>query len=176
MIKLGIIGFSKGNGHPYSWSAIINGYSSFEMEKCEFPVIFNYLSEQKYPQHFIKNAKVTHIWTQERTISEKISKASKIKYIVENIDDMIGLVDGVLLARDDAENHIKYAENFIKNGIPIYIDKPLSLSLKGAEKIFSFEKFPGQIFSCSALKFSTEMMLDENDINNLGKIFDIINV
>ena len=26
MIKLGIIGFSKNNGHPYSFSAIINGY------------------------------------------------------------------------------------------------------------------------------------------------------
>ena len=25
-IRLGLIGISKDNGHPYSWSAIINGY------------------------------------------------------------------------------------------------------------------------------------------------------
>jgi len=26
MIKIGMIGLSEGNGHPYSFSAIINGY------------------------------------------------------------------------------------------------------------------------------------------------------
>ena len=26
-INLGLIGISEGNGHPYSWSAIINGYN-----------------------------------------------------------------------------------------------------------------------------------------------------
>ena len=38
-IKLGIIGMSDGNGHPYSWSAIFNGYNRDEMQKCTFPVI-----------------------------------------------------------------------------------------------------------------------------------------
>ena len=32
-LKLGVIGLSEGNGHPYSWSAIFNGYDSVEMEK-----------------------------------------------------------------------------------------------------------------------------------------------
>ena len=27
-LKLGIIGISNGNGHPYSWSAIFNGYDT----------------------------------------------------------------------------------------------------------------------------------------------------
>jgi|GEM_PF-4815020 len=27
-IHLGVIGMTEGNGHPYSWSAIINGYDS----------------------------------------------------------------------------------------------------------------------------------------------------
>ena len=31
MYKLGIIGLSPGNGHPYSWSAIFNGYSKEKM-------------------------------------------------------------------------------------------------------------------------------------------------
>ena len=26
-LKIGIIGSSDGNGHPYSWSAIFNGYN-----------------------------------------------------------------------------------------------------------------------------------------------------
>ena len=43
-LKIGIIGSSDGNGHPYSWSAIFNGYNKKIMEDCEFPAIPNYLN------------------------------------------------------------------------------------------------------------------------------------
>jgi len=32
VIKLGIIGTSQGNGHPYSYSAIFNGYNKNEVK------------------------------------------------------------------------------------------------------------------------------------------------
>ena len=32
-IRLGIIGMTEGNGHPYSWSAIFNGYNPEEAAK-----------------------------------------------------------------------------------------------------------------------------------------------
>jgi len=38
MLKLGVIGMSEGNGHPYSWSAIINGQSD---EKPVFIVLLS---------------------------------------------------------------------------------------------------------------------------------------
>ena len=39
-IKLGIIGMTEGNGHPYSWSAIFNRYDVDAMTKeCPFPGI-----------------------------------------------------------------------------------------------------------------------------------------
>ena len=43
IIKTGMIGISSGNGHPYSWSAIVNGYDEIEIKKCRFKVIPNYL-------------------------------------------------------------------------------------------------------------------------------------
>ena len=69
-LKLGIIGTSKGNGHPYSWSAIFNGYDPKYMKNCPYPVIYDYLSKQKFPEDNIKGASVTHIWTQNKKISE----------------------------------------------------------------------------------------------------------
>ena len=42
-MKLGIIGISEGNGHPYSWSAIINGYNKKKMEECKYESIPSYL-------------------------------------------------------------------------------------------------------------------------------------
>ena len=31
-LKIGILGFTEGNGHPYSWSAMFNHYDKEEME------------------------------------------------------------------------------------------------------------------------------------------------
>ena len=55
-LKIGIIGSSPGNGHPYSWSAIINGYDEKHMKMCPFPVIPKYLANEKWPESMIKNA------------------------------------------------------------------------------------------------------------------------
>ena len=32
-IRLGVIGMTEGNGHPYSWSAILNGYDRERMTR-----------------------------------------------------------------------------------------------------------------------------------------------
>ena len=63
-LKLGIIGLSEGNGHPYSWSAIFNGYDHNSMKDCGYPVIPEYLKKQNWPNDQIKDARVTSVWTQ----------------------------------------------------------------------------------------------------------------
>lgn len=157
MIKLGIIGMSEGNGHPYSWAAIINGYNKDTMAECPFPAIPDYLNKEKYPDNFIKGAQVTHIWTQDRKTSEHVSKASKIEHIVDAPEDMIGEVDAILLARDDYQNHLKFAKPFLEVGIPIYIDKPLANLVKDAEALLELSKHETQIYTCSALRYSREL-------------------
>ena len=94
-LTLGVIGESEGNGHPYSWSAIFNGFNKEAMSLCPYPVISKYLNEEKYPENFINNASVTHIWTQNITNSIRIAKASKIPFIVENSSDLIGKVENI---------------------------------------------------------------------------------
>lgn len=172
-LNLGIIGMSPGNGHPYSWSAIFNGYSHEHMEHCGFPVIPRYLELQTFPEDTIKEAKVTHIWTQDNNISSKIARTTFIDKIVNRYIDMIGEIDGVLLARDDSENHIEMALPFLEAGLPIYIDKPLALSVKEAEKLISSQHYPGQLFSCSALHYAEELKLTKTDCSSLGRIRQI---
>ena len=161
---------SPGNGHPYSWSAICNGFDWQYMKDCPFPVIPQYLSAEKYPDSFIGNAQVTHIWTQSKEISEHVAKASRIQNIVDNPADMIDQVDAILFARDDAENHYEMCKPFIESGKMIYIDKPLAFDMITANRIYALQKFEGQIFSCSAMKYARE--IDENweQIQGLGKI------
>ena len=167
-LRLGVLGLSDGNGHPYSWSAIFNGCDMSYMKDCGFPVIPEYLSKQAFPDDCIPNAHVTHIWTQDRNISEHVAKASCIPNVVDGMTDMIGQVDAVLLARDDPENHYEMARPFIEAGLPIYIDKPLAVSREEAERIYALEKYPGQIFTCSALAYSEGVKLaDIGDLYHL---------
>ena len=169
-LKLGILGLSEGNGHPYSWSAICNGYDPDAMRACPFPVIPEYLGRQSFPDDAIAEATVTHIWTQERTISEHVARAALISNVVDRYEDMIGQVDGILLARDDAENHLIMSEPFLRAGLPIYIDKPMALSRKEADRMYLRQKYEGQIFTCSALAFAKELMITPQDRDRLGSI------
>lgn len=172
-LRIGVIGLSPGNGHPYSWSAIFNGYNSKAMEKCGFPVIPRYLEKQKFPDDTIQAAKVTHVWTQDAILSRNIAEACLIPNIVTRYTDLIGQVDAVLLARDDSENHLMYATPFLQAGLPIYIDKPLALTVVEAKNLLSLQKFPGQIFSCSALRYAAELKFKDDQEKIIGEIRSI---
>ncbi len=41
-----MLGMVDGNGHPYSWSAIFNGYDKDEMASCPYAGIPKYLNQQ----------------------------------------------------------------------------------------------------------------------------------
>lgn len=172
-LRLGIIGMSPGNGHPYSWAAIFNGYKRECMKDCPFPVISEYLAQQQFPQDQIMEATVTHLWTQDRKISEHIAVATYIPHVVEKYETMIGKVDAILLARDDAQNHLELSKPFLQAGIPIYIDKPLAFDVATAKKMFALQKYPNQLFTASALAFAPELQLTENDRRRLGTIVSV---
>jgi hypothetical protein len=170
-IKLGIIGLSEGNGHPYSWAAICNGFDRVAIQNCPLTVIPEYLSKKTYPDEFLTDtAQVTHIWTQDKMLSKQIASSSLITNICENPEDMIGEVDAILLARDDAENHLHMATPFLVAGLPIYIDKPFALNLKDANKMLSLQKYESQIFTCSSLRYSKELLLSDIEKESLGNL------
>lgn len=169
-LRFGIIGMSEGNGHPYSWSAIFNGYDPEVMAECPFPAIPEYLSRRHFPEDAIVDACVAEVWAQDRGQAEHIARAARIERVADDFRDMVGRVDGLLLARDDAENHFHFAAPFLDSGIPVYIDKPLALSLAEAKRIFARERYPGQVFTCSALRYAVEFSIDAAGRDALGGI------
>lgn len=169
-LRLGVIGLSPGNGHPYSWSAIFNGYEAPAMEHCGFPVIPRYLEKQCFPGDAIADARVTHVWTQDVALSRHVAQAARIEHVADRFTDLIGQVDAVLLARDDAETHLEFARPFLVAGMPIYVDKPLALSRAEAETLIGLQRFPGQLFSCSALRYAPELALTPVHSMTIGDI------
>lgn len=170
MLKLGVVGSSEGNGHPYSWSAILNGYNKNNMNECGYPVISDYLSQHSLPEESINGAKVTHVWTQERDISEHIAKSALIENVCESLDEFVSNVDAILLARDDVQSHFDLGLPLLASGKPIYFDKPIAHNLKSLNTLFSAQKYEGQIFSCSALRYSKQLRLTDREKEALGEI------
>ncbi|MHC4123995.1 MAG: Gfo/Idh/MocA family oxidoreductase [Planctomycetota bacterium] len=170
MFKLGIIGMNKDNGHPFSWSAIVNGYydEKYMHGNCH-PCIPVYLNANRDTLG-IDGVKVTHVWTQERKISENIAAGSKVDNIVDNLEDLIGQVEGVLLARDDAGNHIAMAKPFLDADVPIFIDKPLAATWADLD-YFSKQNQEGKLFmSCSSLRYSSGVQAAREKLDSLGEI------
>lgn len=173
-LRVGIIGMSDGNGHPYSWSAIINGYDPVAMEQCGFPVVPRYLERQQWPQAQIQGAQVTHVWTQDPAVSQSIAQASLIPNVADRLEDLVGKVDAVLLARDDASNHLAHAAPFLQAGLPIYIDKPIATSRAMLERLQGLERYQGQIFTCSALRYAPQLQLDTDLRQQLGRLLHVV--
>jgi predicted dehydrogenase len=140
------------------------------MASCPFPVIPQYLSEQDWPSAAVPGAQVTHVWTQDPAISAHIAAAARIPHVCTHMEDMIGQVDAVLLARDDPEHHYQMARPFIEAGLPIYIDKPAAADRATLDALFALEKWPGQIFSCSAVGYAREFSLTPEQRQEIGPL------
>src|ERR1051325_5639197 len=96
-----MLGMIEGNGHPYSWSAIVNGYDPVKMAACPYPVIAQYLGKQPLETVRIRGVRVTHVWTDNPEDAPKVAAASKIEHVVAKPEEVIGKVDAVVIATDD---------------------------------------------------------------------------
>lgn len=168
MIKIGMIGINNGNGHPYSYSSIFNGFNPELIDLCPFDVIKEYLVDIHKNEHIISNAKVTHIWTQDLTISKKIAAFSNIPNIVNDLDDLLNKVDAVILARDDVENHFDLAKKFIKNGTPIFIDKLITDNFLSLNDLLELKnKSKTKIMATSSSRFTPNILNAKMKLNQL---------
>lgn len=167
--KIGIIGISEGNGHPYSFSSIINGYNPEVLKKSGWDGIYKYMTAKDETEVGFEHIEITHIWTQSREESDQIAKVANIPHIVNNMEDMITEVDAVIIARDDYENHFKYAYPFLEKGLKVLIDKPLTLD---REEYIYFKKYilSGQLMSLSGMRYATELDTLRTEIKELGKV------
>ena len=158
MVKIGIIGINKNNGHPYSYSSIINGFDPIFLKKyCPYISINKYLSKNKNKP--FGNAKVTHIYTQNINTSKKIAKISNIPIILNNYKQLSKNVDCVILAKDDIQNNHKIITYFIKKNMPIFIDKQLASTFKRLKNIKNLinQRDKYLFFSGSCLKYSKKI-------------------
>ncbi len=169
-LRLAMLGMIPGNGHPYSWSAIVNGYDPAAMADCPYPAIPAYLGAQPLEQVRIPGARVTHIWTDNPDEAPLVARASRIEHVVARPEDVLGEVDAVIIATDDGDDHVRRARPFVEAGLPVFVDKPLATNLADLRQFVRWQRQGAVLLSTSGMRYAPEMRLSEAQRGALGDL------
>jgi predicted dehydrogenase len=166
-IRLAMLGMIEGNGHPYSWSGIINGYDPEAMALCPYAAIPSYMGRQPLESVRIPGARVTHIWTDDPADAPKVAAASLIENVVTRPEDVIGQVDAVVIATDDGTDHVRRARPFVEAGLPVFVDKPMATSLEELRQFVEWHRAGRILLSTSGMRYAPEMRADFSSLGDL---------
>ncbi len=167
--RIGIIGVSEGNGHPFSYSSIINGFSPEGLAASGWPGIYAYVRRRHASEFGLGDWKITHAWTQDREITEKLCAACRIANPVADYHEFQGKVDAVIVARDDYEMHLQLAQPFLERGLPVFVDKPLSVDLNELRALKPYLE-SGQLMSCSGMRYARELDEPRANLSSYGRL------
>ena len=101
MIRLGIVGAE--NSHSYSIGRICNVEKAVPM--C-----------------------VAAIWGETAEFAKSAAEKGAIPKIVQDWRELLGQVDAVMVDHRHAKYHFEPAEFFIRNGVPTFVDKPMTFT------------------------------------------------
>lgn len=170
VLRLAMLGMIPGNGHPYSWSAIINGFDPVAMAACPYPAIGDYLRRQPIEAVRIPGAQVSHLWTDRPDEAVSVARAALIPRIVERAEDVIGQVDAVLISTDDGTDHVRRARPFVEAGLPVFVDKPLATTLEELRTFVAWDHAGARLLSSSGMRYAPELGTIEAHRSQLGSL------
>lgn len=165
-----MLGMVEGNGHPYSWSAIINGeYDPVLLAASAYPMISRYLDTQPSDALGILGARVTHIWCDRRQDAEHVARCTRIDNVVDRAEDVIGHVDAVFVATDIGAEHLERARPFVDAGLPAFIDKPLTERVDHLQQFVRWHAEGRPLVSTSAMRYANEFKALRNRLHEVGE-------
>lgn len=169
-IRLAVLGMVENNGHPFSWSAIINGYDPSHMAQCGFNRICQYLGDQDKEAFGIDGARVTHVWCDDPVDASRVAAASLIPNIVDQPEEVIGQVDAVLIPTDIGHEHVSRARPFVEAGLPVFVDKPMVDCLADLRQFVAWVNEGKPIMSGSGMRYSPRFVELRERIKEIGEL------
>ena len=67
------------------------------------------------------------VYSYDPAASEALNKQYGV-YVAERFDEFVGKIDGLVITARHGDNHYKYAKPYLDSKIPIFIDKPITIS------------------------------------------------
>ncbi len=101
--------------------------------------------------------------TVEGVYSDDYAAAQKLHdeygvYAAKSYDEFAGKTDGIIITARHGDNHYKYAKPYIEYGIPLFIDKPVTISENEAKSFMeALEKHNVRVCGGSVCVFAKEI-------------------
>lgn len=169
-IRLAMVGMVEANGHPFSWSVIVNGaYDPAPIIEGGYKVITDYLDRQEPTALGVPGAKVTHVWCEDPDQRQRIAACAAIPHPADKPEDVIGHVDAVIIPTDIGAEHVERVRPFIEAGLPLFIDKPLT---DNRADLGQFERWhnDGRAFmSTSCMRYASEFEALKQQLEQVGE-------
>lgn len=108
MIRLGIVGAE--NSHSYAIGKICN-------------------VDQAVP------IRVPAIWGETPDFARAAAEKGSIPKVVGDWRELLGQVDAIMIDHRHAKHHFEPAEFFIRNGVPTFVDKPMTYTVEEARRL-----------------------------------------
>lgn len=79
-------------------------------------------TDEKY-----KDLEISGVYSYDVEAANKLAEKYSVP-VLTNYDGAVGRADGVIITARNGDNHYKYAKPYIKNGITMFIDKPITIN------------------------------------------------
>ena len=67
------------------------------------------------------------VYSDDAAAAEKLNAKFGV-YAAKSYDEFVGKIDGLIITARHGDNHYRYAKPYIESGIPMFIDKPITVS------------------------------------------------
>ena len=92
-------------------------------ENSHANTFMNYITKsQKFP-----DLQIVGVYSDEPAACEKLHNNFGL-YVAKSYDEFVGKIDGLIITARHGDNHYKYAKPYLESGIPMFIDKPITIS------------------------------------------------
>lgn len=151
MYRIGILGAE--NSHALGFTQVFNGL------RPEFGDEFKDIQVVAVGGHYPEA---------NRALCEKAG----LELMTDKPEDMLGKVDAVLVTARDGQFHAGFARPFIEAGLPVFVDKPFTRSVKEAVELARLAKVKGvPVVGGSSLKMCPDTLKMAEQFQSLGSAF-----
>ena len=137
--KLGIVGLC--TSHPESWVPIIKEMN--EKQNLDVEIVAVWDSGETRPEGF--------------AFTKQFAKDFNIPTALENLEDMVDMVDGIILHTTNWDKHIEQARPFVDADKSVLIDKPIVGNMRDANTVLDWMKSGKRITGGSSLRLCQEV-------------------
>lgn len=137
-------------------------------ENSHAAMFLNIINNEK-----IEDVEVVGVYSYDTAEAKKLNEKYGVT-VAESFDEFVGKIDGLIITARHGDNHYKYAEPYLDSKIPIFIDKPITISEKEAVEFMNVLK-ENNIPACGgSMCIHSDLVLEIKDAIAKGELGKVI--